>query len=126
MQPTPRQLPPGTQVKTLQQQEQERAQQEALYQQWLASQAQQGAPAGGMRTTANQMPFPGSNPDMGEPGLLAQTMDRIGQFFGGDKTLAVPAERNPLAAAPGVGIGGEARRKAVDEEVERASGGKRR
>jgi hypothetical protein len=79
-----------------------------------------------MRATANQMPFPGSNPDMGEPGLLAQTMDRIGQFFGGDKTLAVPAERNPLAAAPGVGIGGEARRKAVDAEVERASGGKRR
>lgn len=127
MQPTPRQLPAGTQVKTLQQQEQERLAQEAAYQQYLQEQAQMQAqrPAPTQGLPAGAGAFPGSAPGAPSDGLLGSTMKAIGDFFTPDKKLGemVPASQNPLAAGPGVGIGGEMRRRQLEEQERQATQG---
>jgi hypothetical protein len=117
----------GAPITTLADQQRQREEQARIYTEFMAQQAaqQQAGPRDGMQQTGNaRPPFPGSNPQMAEPGLLAQTMDSIRGFFGPSKSLTemVPADKNPLAAAPGEGIGGRARREKIDEAVE----GKRR
>lgn len=125
MQPTPRQLPAGTQVKTLQQQEQERLAQEAAYQAYMQQQAAaQQAPAQAPQPAAPGA-FPGSAPGAPSDGLLGSTMKAIGDFFTPDKKLGemVPASQNPLMSAPGVGIGGEMRRRQIEAQVNEAEQG---
>lgn len=125
MQPTPRPLPPGTRVKTLQEQEAERIANEEAYRRYEEDQRNRPqqpaapAPVGGL---PGGLPFPGSVPGAPSDGLLGGTMKAIGDFFTPDKKLGemVPASENPLMAGPGVGIGGDARRRQIDAQVEEA------
>jgi len=72
-------------------------------------------------------PFPGSNPQAQSDGLLTGTLRRINEFFTPDKPLTemVAPEDNPLAAGPGVGIGGEMRNQRVNQVVDEATTGKK-
>lgn len=72
-------------------------------------------------------PFPGSNPSAQSDGLLMGTFRRINDFFTPDKSITemVPADQNPLAAAPGVGVGGEMRNQRMSQVVDEAATGKK-
>ena len=75
----------------------------------------------------NTPPFPGSSPQAQSDGLLMDTYRRINDFFTPDKSITemVPASQNPLAAAPGVGVGGEMRNQRVNQVVDEATTGKK-
>ena len=112
----------GAPIMTLEDQKRQQEQQAAAYQAFMAQQAaaQAQAQQAAAQPAANRMPFPGSNPQMGEPGLLARTYGAINDFFTPDKKLGemVPASQNPLMAGPTEGIGGRARREQIEQAVE--------
>lgn len=106
---------------------QQQAQMEAQRQNQPPAQMQ---PVGGTPGNVDQIlrQFPGSAPGAPSGGLLSDTLRAIGGFFTPDKKLGemVPASENPLMSRPGVGIGGEARRRQIDELEEEAVRGQRR
>lgn len=111
----------GAPVMTLEDQRRLQAQQQAEYEAYMARQAAMQGQGGMQAQPAAASPaFPGSNPASQEPGLLMDTFNAIDRFFTPDKKLGemVPASQNPLMSAPGVGIGGAARRDRIDETVD--------
>lgn len=116
----------GSPIKTLEMQQAEELAMQQQYQQYMAQQAAMQSqqtpqplppPQGG--TPGN---FPGSAPGAPSDGLLGETYRNIRNFFTPDKKLGemVPASDNPLMHSEGVGIGGEARRRQLEEQERRA------
>lgn len=125
-QPSPRPMPgptgrtpTGQPIMTME--DQERLRQWQLEQQAQAPQQEVAPP-----------PFPGTEPQMESPGLLARTMDYLQQGFekaqntlGGQFRDGVAPENNPLAdpqGAPGVGVGGRARADEIERKLREAEG----
>jgi hypothetical protein len=125
MQPSRTRTSTGAPIYTLEQQRRDAqnfAEQEAEYRRQLALNQQQMAAQQPQTDVPAQRAFPGSNPAMQEPGLLARTYNAINDFFTPDKSITemVPVENNPLAAEPGVGIGGRQREQQLRRLEEEA------
>ena len=125
----PQQLPPRVDPQTAALQnrlaeEEYQRQLQIAQQQRLAYDQQYGT---NLSAPEQQRPFPGSNPQAQSDGLLMGTFRKIHDLFTPDKPLTemVAPEDNPLAAGPGVGVGGEMRSQRVNQIVDEQATGKK-
>lgn len=116
----------GAPIKTLEMQQAEELARQQAEQQYLAQQA-------AAQQQPQQPAFPGSAPGAPSDGLLTRAWDSasgmakdaynwVDDKLTPDKKLGemVPAANNPLMHGEGVGVGGEARRRQLEEQERRA------